>query len=451
MTREAYRDNIVIITGAASGIGAALAHEAAAQGAKLALAGLDAAGLESVAEACRASGGPALTVPTDVTTEDACRALVERTVDEYGGIDTLVNNAGIAMFSMVEDMEGVGIVERLMQVNFSGSVNCTYHALPHLKKSRGRIVVVSSLAGKVGMPGSSAYAASKHALSGFFDSLRIELMDTGVTVSMVFPDFVATNLRHNMLGPDGKPMRKKTRLNSKMMTPDECASHILAAGARRRRETAFSLRGRLSPVLKLFPGVVDRMARNAVSKTGKRLPEDLQTEALSLPLRDGSGSLHVQRIHQTGREDAPAVLMLHGTLENGRIFYSSSLKGLAPLIARSGFDVYVPDYRGRGKSEPPIRRGTPHGQTEVVTGDIPDCLTWLKKERRVTSVQVVAHSWGGVMMSAALARFPEHLAFVGGLYIKVPTIVLGSPLVSALYCIYESASTGQILPRGHES
>ena len=174
----AFRDNVVVVTGASAGIGAELARQLAAGGARLALAARDAARLEEVAAECRARGGRALAVPTDVGEEAQCAALVERAVAEYGRLDTLVNNAGISMWARFDEITDLSIFERVMRVNYLGSVYCTHHALPHLKRSRGRIVGVSSLTGKTGVPTRSGYAASKHAMAGFFDSLRIELDGT---------------------------------------------------------------------------------------------------------------------------------------------------------------------------------------------------------------------------------------------------------------------------------
>src|SRR5262249_3270465 len=134
----------------------------------------------------------AIAVPTDVGDKAECQRLVDRTVAEFGRLDTLVNNAGIGMWARFEELQDLDVLEQIMRINYLGSAYCTYYALPHLRKTRGRIVGVSSLAGKTGVPTRTGYAASKHAMSGFFDCLRIELMDSGVTVSMICPGFVST-------------------------------------------------------------------------------------------------------------------------------------------------------------------------------------------------------------------------------------------------------------------
>jgi short-subunit dehydrogenase len=264
---DAFRDNVVIVTGASAGIGRELALQLAARGAHLALAARDAARLEEVAALCRARGVRAAAVPTDVGDQAQCRALVERTVAELGRVDTLVNNAGISMWARFEEVTDLSGFEAMMRVNYLGSVYCTHHALPHLKKSRGRIVGVSSLTGKTGVPTRSGYAASKHAMTGFFDSLRIELSDSGVTVTMVYPGFVATEIRERALGPDGRPLGAGNSpvREQEVMSAEECARQILEAAAARRRELIMTTRGKVGWMLKLVaPTLVDRIAKKAI-------------------------------------------------------------------------------------------------------------------------------------------------------------------------------------------
>ncbi len=264
---HAFRDNVVVLTGASSGIGREMALELASQGAWLALAARRCQPLEQLAEECRARGARAMPLATDVTSEDQCRALIERTVGEYGRIDTLINNAGITMWARFDAMTTLAPFEQILRVNYLGSVYCTYHALPHLKKSRGRIVGVASLTAKTGVPTRSGYAASKHAMAGFFDSLRIELQACGVTVTMAYPDFVATGVREQALGPDGRAVGVSHVQESKVMTAAVCARQIVQGAAQRRRELVMSRRGRLGMWLKLIaPGLIDRIARRAIER-----------------------------------------------------------------------------------------------------------------------------------------------------------------------------------------
>ncbi|HEX8691706.1 MAG TPA: SDR family oxidoreductase [Longimicrobium sp.] len=269
MSAAPFRDNVVVLTGASAGIGREMALQLAAQGALLALAARDAAKLEEVAAECRARGARALAVPTDVGDEAQCRALVERAVAEHGRIDTLVNNAGIGMWARFDEMTSLEPFERIMRVNYLGSVYCTFYALPHLKRTRGRIVGVNSLTGRTGVPTRSGYAASKHAMAGFFDSIRIELEGSGVTVTMVYPGFVATEIRERAFGPDGRPLGAGNSpvREREVMDAAECARQTLVAAARRRRELIMTLRGKVGAKLKLVaPGLVDRIARRAIEQ-----------------------------------------------------------------------------------------------------------------------------------------------------------------------------------------
>ena len=206
-----YAGKVIVVTGASQGIGKALCLELAGQRPRLVLAARDAAALEAVAAACRARGAETLVVPTDVGDEASCRALVERAVEGFGGVDVLVDNAGIGMLARFEDVADLSLYERLMRVNYLGSVYPTFYALPHLKRSRGQIVGVSSLAGLAGVPLRTAYAASKHAQIGFFDSLRVELHGTGVSVTVIAPYFVQSEIRRRSPGPDGRTPSSSSR------------------------------------------------------------------------------------------------------------------------------------------------------------------------------------------------------------------------------------------------
>jgi short-subunit dehydrogenase len=260
------KDKVVVITGASKGIGAELARQLAGRGAKLVLAARDLADLEKVAEACRVAGGKATAIRADVTQERDCAAIMTGAVLAYERIDALVNNAGATMWARFEEIEDVSILDRIMQVNYMGAVRCTKHALPYLKQSRGLIVGIASLTALTGVPTRSGYAASKHAMRGFFDSLRIELMGSGVDVTMVYPGFVDTGIRENSAGPDGKPIgHVPVRLD--MMSVEECARITLGAMQARKREVVMTARGKMGAWLKLVaPGVVDRMAKRVIEK-----------------------------------------------------------------------------------------------------------------------------------------------------------------------------------------
>ncbi len=261
------RDNVVAITGASKGIGAELARQLAAKGARLVLAARSENELEDVAAECRKRGANVVTIRADVAVERDCQALVAGAVLAFGRLDTLVNNAGATMWARFEDIHDMAILERIMQVNYMGAVYCTHHALPHLRASKGRIVGISSLAGKVGVPTRTGYSAAKHAMTGFFDSLRIELADSGVTVTMIYPGFVATGIRENATGPDGKPILVSPVKEGEVMSVEECARRIVKAIERRDREVIMTARGKMGQWLKLIaPSLVDRIAKRAVEK-----------------------------------------------------------------------------------------------------------------------------------------------------------------------------------------
>jgi short-subunit dehydrogenase len=255
----------MILTGASEGIGRALALALARSGASLALAARDAQRLESLAAECRALGGQAIAIATDVTSEHDLDWLVAETLRAFGGIDVLIHNAGITMWSRFEALEDLSIFERVLDVNYLAPVRLTALALPHLKQSRGLIVAVASLAGLTGVPERSAYAGSKHALIGFFESLRIELDGSGVDVSIVAPDFVKSEIHKRAIGPDGQPLGSSPMMQSKIMTAEDCAARIVRAIARRERLAILSARGRLGRWLKLIaPRAIDRIAARAI-------------------------------------------------------------------------------------------------------------------------------------------------------------------------------------------
>jgi short-subunit dehydrogenase len=263
----AYAGKVVVVTGASQGIGKALCLELAAQRPRLVLAARDATALEAVAAECRARGAETLVVPTDVGDEVACRSLVEKSVERFGGVDVLVNNAGMGMLARFADVTDLSLYERLMRVNYLGSVYPTFHALPHLERSRGQVVAVSSLAGLHGVPLRTAYAATKHAQMGFFDSLRIELRDAGVSVTVIAPYFVRSEIRKRSPGPDGRTVEASPGKEAEIMSAEECARLVVRAMERRQRMLVMSLKGKLGRWAKLMaPGLVDWMAAEAVRK-----------------------------------------------------------------------------------------------------------------------------------------------------------------------------------------
>jgi short-subunit dehydrogenase len=260
------RDHVVLITGASAGIGEAIALELAPRGVRLALAARNVVELERVAATCRNRGAQALAIVTDVGDQDSCNAFIDASVAHFGRIDVLVNNAGITMWAAFEEIVDLSMAERIMRVNYLGSVWCTHRALPHLRASGGRLLAIASLAGLSGVPTRTLYAASKHAIRGFFDSLRIELAGSGVTVTIAYPGFVSTRVRERAFGADGRPLGTSPVREAEVMTPEECARIVVGALDHRRREVVMTIRGRIGRWLKLIaPALVDRVAARAIA------------------------------------------------------------------------------------------------------------------------------------------------------------------------------------------
>lgn len=259
MISTAFRDQVVIVTGASAGIGKSLALQLASQGAKLAVAARRTERLEQVAVECRTLGGEAFVVPTDVSDEAQCKELVEKTIAAYGRLDMLINNAGLAASALFDEFPDLRLFRQTMDVNFYGAVYCTYYALPHLKQSRGRIVAISSLGGKAAIPYNTPYCASKYAMHGFYDSLRMELAQHGVSVTVICPYWVVTEFHEAQMNKDGVPRGARGRAiyTKKMMTADQCAGITLRAAHQRRSEVLMGP-GALAVWLKvLAPGFLD--------------------------------------------------------------------------------------------------------------------------------------------------------------------------------------------------
>jgi short-subunit dehydrogenase len=230
------KDKTLWITGASSGIGEALAKAASARGAKVALSARNGTELERVAEACQALGGKTLALPLDVAQPATFPAAAAAVTAALGNIDILVNNAGIGQRANAMDTRPE-VVRRIFEVNFFGAIELTRAVLPGMVARRqGRIVVVSSVLGKIELPGRSAYVASKHALQGYFDTLRAELAGSGVGVTVVCPGWIETNISKNALEGDGSPHQGKIRVSRRRMNADACARQIWRAVERERDE-----------------------------------------------------------------------------------------------------------------------------------------------------------------------------------------------------------------------
>lgn len=231
------QNKVVIITGASSGIGKALAEKYASEGANLVLAARRIDRLESLKE--QLSNVEVLPVQTDVTSESDCKNLIEKTIDRFGRIDILINNAGISMRASIEDVESE-VLHQVMNVNFWGTVYCTKYALSHVLKQKGSIVGVISTGGYIGLPGRTGYSASKFAVRGFLDTLRVEYLRSGLHVLVVAPGFTASEIRETALVADGSQQGMTPRNENKMMSAERCAAIIYRAIKNRRRKMIVS-------------------------------------------------------------------------------------------------------------------------------------------------------------------------------------------------------------------
>ena len=256
----------VVITGASSGIGEAMGKLYAEMGAKVVLGARSEEKLKALAEEIRAQGGEAAYCATDVTKADDCRRLIETAVEAFGGIDVLICNAGISMRAIFDDVE-LDVLHRLMDVNFWGTVYCAKYALPYLQASRGSLVGISSVAGLHGLPGRTGYSASKYAMTGFLETVRIENIKKGLHVMVACPGFTASNVRFAALTADGSQQGATPREEGKMMTAEQVAKIVAKGIAKRKRLCLMEIEGRATHFVKKFaPAFLDKMFYWVMSK-----------------------------------------------------------------------------------------------------------------------------------------------------------------------------------------
>lgn len=261
-----FNGEVVIITGASSGIGKACAFEFADNGALVVLAARRDNELKKVEAEIKKRGGEAYSVKTDVKNIEDCKNLVDKTIEKYGKIDVLINNAGISMRANFEDLD-LRVIKELMDTNFYGAVYCTKYALPYLLKQKGTIIAISSISGLTPLPGRTGYCASKYAMNGFFNTLRLENIKKGLNVLVVHPGFTSSNIRKAALNKLGVPQIETPRDEGKMMSASDVAQIITKATINRDKNLILTQQGKLTVLLhKIFPSMTDRIILHEMAK-----------------------------------------------------------------------------------------------------------------------------------------------------------------------------------------
>jgi short-subunit dehydrogenase len=264
---EYFKNKVVVVTGGTDGIGRAIVDALLAEGAKVATCGRNHDKLYQLQSEYPSAA--LHTMVADVSNENDCRRFIETTIKFFGGIDVLINNAGISMRALLKDVS-TETIRRVMDINFYGAVYCTRYALASIIERKGSIVGVSSIAGYRGLPGRSGYSASKWALQGFLESIRTELLHSGVNVMWVCPGFTTSNIRNAALNKDAQSHGETPMDESKMMSAEECAGHILKAIRKRKRTLVLTFTGKRTVFLnKFFPGLADRLAYKFFFKNGE--------------------------------------------------------------------------------------------------------------------------------------------------------------------------------------
>ncbi len=264
MGKLSFNGKVVIVSGAASGIGAAVCRRFAAAGAKIGLLDMDEAGVTAAAGRLRAAGADAVGIKCDVANEAECTSAVTAVIKRFGGVDLLVNNAGITQRSAFVDTK-ISVYRKVMDVNFYGSLNCTRAAIDSLIDRSGSIIVIESLAGLTPLLGRTGYCASKHALHGFFTSLRSELRDSGIHILLVCPGFVNTNLQTRALGGDGRVTAHPQSVVGKPTSAEKVAEAIYQGALNKRHLLVLTPVGKLAYwISRLAPVLYERLMARQV-------------------------------------------------------------------------------------------------------------------------------------------------------------------------------------------
>jgi short-subunit dehydrogenase len=267
--KKLFKDKVVVVTGASSGIGEAIAREFALNGSRVILAARTELKLSEIAKEINDSGGEAIFVRTDVSIEADCKQLIQKSIEKYGRIDILVNNAGLSMRAAFLDVD-IKVLHRLMNVNFWGTVYCTKYALPYLLESKGSLIGISSVAGFHGLPGRTGYSASKFAIHGFLETIRIENLKKGLHVMIIAPGFTSTEIRKHALTATGQEQGESPRDEQALMSPGYVAKWVLKGIRKKKRNKLLTWDGRFTALFqRIIPEVVDWAYYHAMSKEPK--------------------------------------------------------------------------------------------------------------------------------------------------------------------------------------
>jgi len=261
-----FKDKVIVITGASSGIGKACAFKFADKGAKIVLASRNVNEILKVENAIMKLGGEAISIKTDVRSIEACKNLIDKVFEKYGKIDILINNAGISMRASFEDLD-LQVIKEMMDTNFYGSVYCTKFALPYLLKQKGTVIGISSISGLTPLPGRSGYCASKYAMDGFLNTLRLENIKKGLNVLVVHPGFTSSKIRYLALDKNGHPQKGTPRDEGRMMSGEKVAQFITEAVLKQKRDLILTPQGKIVVWLyRNFPSMADKIIFHEMAK-----------------------------------------------------------------------------------------------------------------------------------------------------------------------------------------
>jgi short-subunit dehydrogenase len=262
-----FSNKVVVVTGGSDGIGKALVELLLQQGAKVATCARNHDKLYQLEK--RNSGRPLFVFTADVSNETDCNNFIQSAMKRFGRIDILINNAGLSMRALMKDLD-IATLRKIMDVNFWGTIYCTRLVLDQVIKNKGTIVGILSVAAFRGLPGRTGYSASKFAVNGFLEALRVELADDDVNVMWVYPGFVSSNIRYTALDETAGQKGESTMDESKMMTPAECAQHILRGIEKRKRSVILTaLAKRTLYMTRFFPSLADKLIRKFYFKNGQ--------------------------------------------------------------------------------------------------------------------------------------------------------------------------------------